>query len=179
MVIPQIIRIHLTQSPIPLSPLPHPVLPLNKPKQRRTRRSANPQHSQTHPIPRRIPRRLIPHKNIRSDDAPDIAEADLHRGSNTTFVVPGHEVGHPDQYDRLGDVPPRHDEEKSEVLYACGEVVLGEEDDVPHGRDDETEDTEPVSMSDTICAPRRNHRGNSRNAKNRDTADLRHTRRIP
>ena len=130
MIVSQIIRIRLLQSPIPFSSLPQSILPLRQEKQSRTRRSANPQHPETDSIPRFIRRRLAPQKNITRHDATYISEPYLGCRAHAALIVPRHEVAHPDQHDGLRDISAWHDEEQGEVLHASGEIVLREKHDV-------------------------------------------------
>ena len=178
MIIPQIIRIHLTQPPIPLPPLPHPILPLHKHKQPRARRPTNPQHPQTNPIPRAIPWRLAPQKYITRDNAPQIPEPDLHRATHAALVMPTHQVAHPHQHNRLRDVPSGHDQEQGEVLYARGQACLGEKHNVTHGRDNEPRDAEPVPVPQAVGAVCGEHGGDGGEHEDGDAADLRHGGRV-
>ena len=150
MIIAQVIGIRFLQSVIPLAPIPLPILKLDKEEQSRTSSSADPQHAETNPIPRRIQRCLTAQENITRNDTPQIAKANLHSRANRPLIVPRHEVGQPDQRDGLSDVAAGHDEEESKVLDARREVVLCEEHDVSDGGDDEAEDAEPVAVAETV-----------------------------
>lgn len=92
MIITQIIRISLLQPPIPISPLPLLILPLDQEKQSRARQSTDPQHAQTNTIARRILGLLAVQEDIRSNNASDISKTDLHSRRDAAFVVARHNV---------------------------------------------------------------------------------------
>jgi hypothetical protein len=173
MIVPQIIRIRLLQPPISLSPVPRPILPLHQHRQPRARRATNPQHAQTHPISRAIPRRLTSQKHIRRDNPPEISKTHLHPRRNTPLIMPRHQIAHPHQHNRLRDVPARHDEEQREVLNAHRQVGLHEQHYVACRCDDETRDAEPVAVAQAVGAVGGGDGGCGRDEEDGDGADLR------
>jgi hypothetical protein len=173
MVVPKIVRIHLLQPRIPLSPLPHPILPPHQNEQRRTSCPTNPQQAQTNSIPCRILRTLTLQKYIRRDDAANVTEADLECGGDGALVVPRHGVGEPDERDGLCDVAAGDDEEEGKVLDACAQMLLVQKQNVSHRRNNKTDHAERIAVLHAVRNPRRSQRRHRRNDKNWDRADLR------
>jgi hypothetical protein len=103
-VITQIIRIWLLQSPLPIFPLPHTIFPFSKPKQPCTRCSRYSQHAQTHTMSRRIVERLTAQENIARHDSTQISKPNLHSRTNTPLIMPTQKIRQPHQHNRLRDV---------------------------------------------------------------------------
>lgn len=178
MIITKIIRIRSLQPIIPLAPLPLRILPAHQQIYDGAANTTDPQHAQTDAVTGGIPRRLGLKEDVGGDDTTDVSHTDLERGGHTALVVAGNEVGHPAQDDGLRDVSSGNNEEEGKVLYTAGEVVLGEQDDIPHGRNTQARDAEEIAMLHTIRDPSRAQGQHRRHNEDRNTPNLRHGRSV-
>ena len=174
MIIAQIVQLTPLhpQPPIPLSPLALPILPSQAEKEHRTRARTDPQKPQTDPEPNRVGRRLAGNVDIRRDNPTRITEADLHRATHATLVVPAHTIAQPGERDGLRDVSADGNEVDGHIADADGDRVLGEKDSVADRRDENADNGEGVAMVEAVGEECGEERDNGRGDIDGDTVDL-------
>lgn len=129
------------------------VLPLQAKEHDGGQDAAHEQEAETDGEPSLIERLLLVQEDVGADDAGDVSDADLHRGTDGALVVSGEVVGEPDDDHGLRNVDARDEEEACHIFDVPRETGLAQQDDVADGSDADAEHQESVAVTETVGQP--------------------------